>query len=410
MKRATAASLKRVSAENLQRLGSERLAELLIEITASRPELKRRLRMELAADQGAEHLAPEIDKRLVSLETSAGKVSWRTRATFLRELDGLRGLITERMAPLDAAAALERLWRFMATARRLATRVKRDDELAVVLGRAATDIGGLIGTVAPAVAARDLAEAIAAYPRCWNDWTPLVLAKAPAGLAAKTLPLLQEQALNVAGLIPHLRHMADAAGDVDAFMATYSASALRAPANAAEAAQRLLTAERVEEAGDLLRAAEQSPTGVDFDWESTWIAYLDRSGDAQAAQAARWAAFERTLSVDRLRDFTARLADFDDVEAEQRAFAYAARYPGFRTGLRLLMDWPALPEAAQMIEAREQDVNVTTDEAENWAAKLRRRQPRAANILLRKASAAAFRRRDFKTADRLTQEADSLAL
>jgi hypothetical protein len=408
MKRATAASLKRVSAENLQRLGAERLADLLIDITAGRPELKRRLRMELAADQGAEHLAPEIDKRLTSLETSAGRISWRTRAAFLRDLEGLRALISERMAVLDKAAALERLWRFLATARRLADRVKRDDELDVVLSNAAQDIGSLLGKVSPAAAAQDLADAIASNPRGWITWTPLVLAGAPAKLAAETLPLLQERAGSVAGLIPHIRGLADAAGDVDAFMATYSANALRAPANAAEAARRLLAAGRVEDAGALLRAAEYGPSGLDFDWETVWIAYLDRAGQADKAQAARWSAFERTLSAERLRDFTKRLADFDDVEAEQRAFEYAARYPGFRTGLRLLMDWPALSEAAQMIETRADDVNVTVDEAEAWATKLRRRQPRAANILLRKTSAAAFRRRDFKTADRLTREADSL--
>jgi hypothetical protein len=49
--------------------------------------------MELAAEQGADHLLTEIDKRLGSLETSRSKVSWRQRPTFLRDLDGLRILI-----------------------------------------------------------------------------------------------------------------------------------------------------------------------------------------------------------------------------------------------------------------------------------------------------------------------------
>ena len=117
MKRPTTASLKRVNAENLEGLGVRRLAELLLTVANTRPELKRQLRMELAASQGADHLAPEIDKRLTSLETLTSKVSWRQRPTFLRDLDALRRLIAERMASLDQAAALDRMWRFMNVAR-----------------------------------------------------------------------------------------------------------------------------------------------------------------------------------------------------------------------------------------------------------------------------------------------------
>src|SRR3954470_20452203 len=108
MKRPTPASLKKVTAENLAGLGAERLAEILAGVAAARPELKRRLRMELAAEQGADHLALEIDKRLASLEASRSRVSWRQRASFVRELDVLRGLITNRLATLDSAAALDR--------------------------------------------------------------------------------------------------------------------------------------------------------------------------------------------------------------------------------------------------------------------------------------------------------------
>jgi hypothetical protein len=146
----------------------------------------------------------------------------------------------------------------------------------------------------------------------------------------------------------------------------------------------------------------------DFDWESVWIDYLDRSGQADAAQAARWASFERTLSADRARDFTSRLTDFQDVEAEARAFAYAASHPDFQRALAFLIAWPALAEAGRLIIARPDDIEVPDDQAELWAAMLRRRQPAAAHLLLRKAAAAAFRRRDFAICDRLTQEADAI--
>ena len=180
---------------------------------------------------------------------------------------------------------------------------------------------------------------------------------------------------------------------------------------AAEIAGRLILAGKLEKAGRLLKASgPKKAAEPDFDWESVWIDYLEQSGDAEAAQAARWASFERTLSAVRARAFTARLGDFDDVEAEGRAFDHAARHPDFRRGLQFLIEWSALPEAARMITTRADDIEVSADEAEAWAAKLRLRYPAAAELLLRKGAAAAFRRRDFTTSDRLTKEADTLSV
>jgi hypothetical protein len=72
------------------------------------------------------------------------------------------------------------------------------------------------------------------------------------------------------------------------------------------------------------------------------------------------------------------------------------------------MEWPAIPEAAGMILARADEVKAPAGQAELWAGRLRARQPAAAHLLLRKAAAAAFARRDFATCDRLTQEADAI--
>ena len=72
------------------------------------------------------------------------------------------------------------------------------------------------------------------------------------------------------------------------------------------------------------------------------------------------------------------------------------------------MDWPALADAGRLIQTRPDEVNVSADQAELWAARLRLRQPTAAHLLLRKAAAMAFRRRDFATSDRLTREAEAI--
>jgi len=116
MKRPTVASRKTLTVENLAGLGADRLAHILLGVADTRPDLKRRLRMEVAAEQGAEHLVPQVDKRLATLETSRGRVTWRQKPAVIRDLDALRGLIAERLAGLERGAALERMWLFLETA------------------------------------------------------------------------------------------------------------------------------------------------------------------------------------------------------------------------------------------------------------------------------------------------------
>ena len=417
MKRPTAASLKRVTVENLAGLGAERLAAILISVIDGRAELKRRVRMELAAEQGADHLAVEIDKRLATLQTSRSKVSWRNRPAFVRDLDVLRGLIAGRLAGLDAAMALDRMWLLMSLAHSLESRVRdKDGELAAVFDRAAGDIGGLIRNTGDLLTAHALVEAMLKDPRRWAEWLPAILEHCPPALADAVLRLMSERPGATPAWMILVRLLADAAGNVDAFQSTFSPAALKAPAVAAMVANRLLAAGRVADAGLRLKAAAPS-TGrglpgkaaePDFDWETAWIDYLERSGQGEAAQAARWSSFERTLSAERARAFTRRLSDFEDVEAEQRAFDHVATHPDFHRALRFLMDWPAYSEAARMIQARPEQIRVGEQQAEAWAASLRARQPKAAHALLRHAAASAFRRRDFATCDRLTEEAEAI--
>ena len=423
MKRPTVASLKRVNAENLKALGAQRLADMLIAAAAGRPELKRHLRMELAAAQGAEHLAIEVDKRLASLETSQSKVSWRQRRSFLKDFEGLRALIAGRLAELDPPMALARLWVFMSLARNLDRRVHdREGELAAVFARGAGDITGLISGLDDASSAGALVEAIISQPVAWAAWLPVVLQRTSPELASAALHRISERGGADRSWIPLIRQLADACGDVNAFRATFDPEALRRPSVAADVAQRLLAAHRVEDAGKVLRGSappkpgsgagrnKVPPTEPDFDWESAWIDYLERSGQGDAAQAARWSSFERTLSADRAKAFIHRLSDFDDVEAEGRAHAYAAGHRDFERGLRLLMEWPALSEAGRMIQARPDEAGVAVEQAERWASQLQRRQPSAAQILLRKSAAAAFRRREFASGNRLIQEADAIGV
>ena len=416
MKAPTPASLKRVNPENLANLGAERLAQILNEVAATRPDLKRRLRMELTAEQGPEHLAAEIDKRLSSLATSRGKIGWRQRPAFVRDLDAVRRLISERLAELDRPGALARIWQFMDAARQVAPRLRdREGTVEAVFAKAAADAGGLIAGLEPHMAAVALIDAVVSNPSGWIRWLPEVLSRAPEATAQAALRLISERRGAVPGWMSLIRQLADAAGEVAAYRATFTRDALETPAIAAEVASRYLAAGQIEEAGEILKRAAPKVARLgrrdqvpDFDWETAWIEYLDRKGRQSEAQAVRWASFERGLSAERARAFIGRLADFDDVEAEARALDHARSHADFEAALRFLMEWPALVDAARLIQARPDDIKVSPEDAELWASKLRLRQPEAAHTLLRKAAAAAFRRRDFKTCDRLTTEADSI--
>ena len=61
-----------------------------------------------------------------------------------------------------------------------------------------------------------------------------------------------------------------------------------------------------------------------------------------------------------------------------------------------------------MIEARGAEAALGAETAEAWAVRLQGRQPAAAEALLRRSAAAAFKRRDFRTCDRLTEAADAV--
>jgi len=418
MAKPSLASQKKVTAENLAGLGVERLAEILVEVAETRTDLKRRLRMELAAGLGATHLVPEIDKRLGALETSRGQVTWRQKPAFLRDLDALRGLIAQRLGSQEPDAALDRLWRFLATYDATSRRLReRDEAFEAIYAQAASDLGRLLAGHDPHLAANTLVDAAAAAPLAWSHWMSATLAAMAPATAQVALTLAQARARAAPGWIGVIRHLADAAGDVEAYAATYGAPALETPPVAIALARRWLAAGKVEAAGQALRRAAPKPKGLrgrlaapDFDWESAWIDYLEAAGDAEGAQAVRWASFQRTLDAGRAKAFVSRLDGFDDVEAEAEVFAHARAHEDFQKGLAVLMAWPALAEASRMILERGDEARVEPDQAEAWAAKLRVRFPAAAHRLLRRAAATAFKRRELKLSQRLTEEADSIAV
>lgn len=396
---------KSLTEGNLAALGADRLAALLVELSTT--DQKRRLRMELAAEVGAPDLALELDKRLTTLATSRARVSWRKRPDLIADLETLRQMIVQRLAPMDARLALDRLIAWFDLYPSLANRVKDPKgELTLVFDAAASDLGALSSLAGPEAAAPVLVEALSTRLSEWASWVGRGAADLSPALARRLLTDLTRNRPPPTGrLALVVRKLADRAGDLDAWVLTLSDHDRRKPEVGAEIARRLAGAGRAPEARaalDLTRAvpapasrwarsrpAEPEPPSPA--WLAAEIAVLDAEGEAELADAARWRLFARTLAPDVLRAILAPLPDFEDVVALDRAFAIAADHPEPMKGLAFLMEWPAHREAAAMILARRERLTAVVEDAPLWAARLSTRYPEAAVILLRARAAGLVR-------------------
>jgi hypothetical protein len=107
-----------------------------------------------------------------------------------------------------------------------------------------------------------------------------------------------------------------------------------------------------------------------------------RRGDE--AQAARCSCFERFLSAPHLRAHMKRLADFDDIDAEESALDHAEDAKSVPQALSFLVSWPALDRAARLVIQRAAELDgdryeILTPAADALAGK----HPLAATLVLR---------------------------
>ena len=409
-----------VDAGRLEKLGAGRLAALLMELAAADPALKRRLRLELAAETAPKKLAAVVRKRLDQIGRARGFVEGRAVRDLAADLDLQRRTIAERIVAVDAAEALELMWRLLDLAEPVHMRCHDSNgTIGGVLGAACDDLGplALAARADPLTLADRAFDALCASDHGQFDGLIAVVAPAlgRAGLAhlrERFLALEQGPAVvpseserEVIGWGPQgkiyrddihggflksvarlaLQEIADADGDPDAFIATFDLETRKVPGIAADIADRLLAAGRAEEALATLDAADTGRRAwSDPDWEDTRIAALDALGRGEEAQAARWSCFERTLWADQLRAYLKRLSGFDDVEAEDRALDHVERHRGTLHALAFLVSWPALDRAARFVVARAAELDGNRYEILAPAADaLAGRHPLAATIALR---------------------------
>lgn len=395
---------KTITPDTLKTLGVKRLAEVLAEACESDAALRRKVGILLAAQEGGGKLEQALTKRIATLARSRKFLDWREAPTLAAELTALREGIVAELGASDPRAAMEQLWRFLGIAQ---VTVERVDDSSGAIGEvfhdAAVDLGGMVAKV-PDLDRRGFAERLHAALASddYGIFAHIIASGAP-GLGEDGRARLRELLkAEIAALPPHrdeaswretswprvrlsghLAVLADAEGDVDAYIEAVALGG-RDHINATDVAERLLAAGRPEEALAWVEKDRRGRGPHDLTLASLRIAALDALGRTGEAQALRWQAFEQTLSATHLRDHLKRLPDFDDVEAERQAIAHAAAFPDAVAALSFLIDWPVLDVAATLVHARLGELDGRHYETLGKAAEhLAGKWPAAATLLYR---------------------------
>ena len=414
-------SKKTLNAKNLEALGAERLAELLIEISKGRPAARRLLRLELAGAIGTAELAREVRHRMATIRRSRAVIDSRRRRDLVDDLELCRRTIVDRIAVEDAAEALDLMWQYIGLANPIQNRLHYTDET-IAGAFSASDLGdiassaspdpdklaerafealtqnahgqfdGLIGALTPALGQEGL-ERLKQLMTEYSNTPTVQLPEAHrrkihwrhlgTDVEAETAERLRLQTARSA-----LQDIADAHGDVDAFIDQVNEDARKEPAVAAGIARRLLGAGRAEEALKAVDAAEHDDDGYStrhrFACEDARIDALEALGRSDEAQTLRWNCFERSLSAPHLRVYLRKLPDFDDMEAEEKALDHVQQSRGPMSALSFLIDWPALDRAATLAIEQASNLEGIFDHILIPAADaLAARHPLAATLALR---------------------------
>ena len=386
-------SKKTLNKANLERLGAETLATLVMDLVQGNAALQRRARMELSAAQGPKEVAADLRKRFASLRRSTSFVDWRKQRPLVKDLDGLLGMIETKIAPWDAGEAFELLWAFLQLAPAIHERTDDSNGAVGEVMRQAVDLIATVSSglsvdrkalaerileavaeagygefdgIIPATADALGSEGLEHLKRITDDWANAVPTEAELeryrryGLSSSPEDSVRRDKDLTRSII--LADVADAQGDVDAYMARYSAEQLTYGTIAPNVARRLLEAGRVQEAFDIVEGARAAEDGKSLrlfrhDLDAVYEDCLERLGEQDMLKVHLWETFTETLSARSLRKYLKLLPDFEDIEAEEQALDIVEAHPRLRDAISFLIDWPAHARAARLIIARAGDLD-----------------------------------------------------
>ncbi len=405
----------RLNEDALAKLGAEKLAALALDEAQRNLAFRRRLSAALAAGKGPDAVAAIVDRRLTALERARGFIDWEESKALADDLRAMLAIITGELGKTDPDAAIDRIVRFLATAESMFERV--DDS-----GGRVEDIFHLAADAVPALVAglstKRKASVLDRLHHCLVDdgyrfcgdllgaLLPILPATSAAAwdsrLADETRSLDAVKTKNddwqhrskLDRLIRLRQTIADHRGDCDAFIALELGRGNRQPDTLA-VAERLLKAGRYSEALEWMRkpgrhritalAWEDDIDGADPNGPVTSeqvrleLRILDAMGDAAEAQKLRWSVFLETLDGNLLREYVARLGDFEEFEILDRAFAHAAAFKDKLRALGLFVFWPRIDLAARLV----------LDNEERWDGRRYDALPSAAEVLEEQHPAAA---------------------
>ena len=413
-------SKKTLNQANLEKLGAEKLAALVMDLVQGSAALQRRARMELSAAQGPGDVAADLRKRFASLRRATSFVDWRKQRAMVRDLEHLLEIIEFTIAPHDPDEAFELLWSFLQLAPSIH---ERTDDSNGAVGGIMSDAVDIIAKVSPTISkdSKSLAERIldavanAGYgefdgiipataealgqdglehlkriTEIWADAPPTEHELEPYrgyGLMSSAEDSVRRNRQGTRSII--LEDVADAQGDVDAYMARYSAEQLTYGTIAPDVARRLLDAGRVDEAFEIITRARAAEDGKPFrifrhDLDVVYEDCLERQGKTDDLKAHLRETFDQTLSAPCLRKYLKLLPDFDDVEAEEAALDVAEAYPHPGAAIAFLVHWPSHDRAARVVLARAEELDGNAYHTLATAADaLEARHPLAATLMRR---------------------------
>lgn len=378
-----------LTSENLIALGAERLAKIILDEAGRSALFKKLVAAALAGAEGPNAVAAIVDRRLAGLERARGFVDWEKKKAFAADIRGMLTTITDELGAADPGVAADRLVRFLTCAERVFERIDDSsghiqtifhdsaDALPDLVARM-PDEGRieLVGHLIPLLAADDYGLIDAAV----HGTIPLLSEDGLAEIDSKIASAIgesgpsQDDALRDweglgrrDRLVRARQAIADARSDVDAYIALGSERP-DGRQDPMAAASRLLTAGRPAEALDWVRRPARrgirAMSAADLADHSAGTDLSDRErvrleirilmelGHKSEAQDLRWRRFEATLDAEILRDYVVHLGDFEEFDALERAFGYAAAHPDQHRALGFFLEWPRLDLAAKLVLVR----------------------------------------------------------
>lgn len=364
-----------LSTDKLKDLGTDKLAQLVLEEAERNAGFRRQVKAALAGKSGPEAIAKLIDRRLSGLARAKSFIEWDKARAFTDDLRSLTDTITSELGLAAPALAIDRLLRFIATHEQVFERVDDSSGCVQDVYYQAIHATGDLAASLPVPEANalpekimtalgesthgylaDVTEAVAPHlpqdtlARWDGDLKDAIAERQTEDAARKSDGWFYSMTSQWAGM---RQILASARGDLDLLIALELKKKPHMQDTLAITAQ-LLEAGRTAEALEWVRKPGRRTFGETDDGlaperVSLEARILDATGDRSAAQALRWRCFEARLPADILRQYLKLLPDFEDIEAEDRAHAFALEKAKPEEALQFFLDWPRLDLAAKLI-------------------------------------------------------------